>query len=73
MKLVDADVLIDLSRNREEAVKYIVRHPDFSVLGVSVFTKLELLDGASNKREMTNVLDFLRSLILARSIQPDFR
>lgn len=33
MKLVDADVLIDLSRVRDEAVKYFVQHPDFALLG----------------------------------------
>jgi predicted nucleic acid-binding protein len=61
MKLVDADVLIDLSKRRDKAVRYFAGIADFTIIGVSVMTKLELLDGAENKRELFAILDFFEA------------
>lgn len=57
--LLDSDVLIDISRNRQEAIDYVDTLPD--PWGISQVTAMELLVGAKNKREVAYLDEFLSS------------
>jgi predicted nucleic acid-binding protein len=51
--LVDTDVLIDVSRNNEGAIDYLEQLDDSWSL--SIITALELIVGARNKKEVTQI------------------
>jgi predicted nucleic acid-binding protein len=51
--LVDTDVLIDVSRNNEAAIDFL-DHLDDS-WSMSIITALELIVGARNKKEVTQI------------------
>jgi predicted nucleic acid-binding protein len=57
--LLDSDVLIDISRNRPEAIDYVDTLPDPWM--ISQVTAMELLVGARDKREVTYLDAFLSS------------
>ena len=57
--LLDSDVLIDVSRNRQEAIDYVDTLPD--PWAISQVTAMELLAGARNKREVSYLDAFLSS------------
>ena len=51
--LVDTDVLIDVSRNNEAAIEFLDHLGDSWL--ISIITALELIVGARNKREVTQI------------------
>jgi predicted nucleic acid-binding protein len=51
--LVDTDVLIDVSRNNEAAIDFLDHLGDSWL--ISIITALELIVGARNKREVTQI------------------
>jgi predicted nucleic acid-binding protein len=51
--LVDTDVLIDVSRNNEAAIDFLDQLGDS--WSISIITALELIVGARNKREVTQI------------------
>jgi len=55
--LVDTDILIDVGRGVEKAVKFIQSFGD--LLTVSVVTEMELVVGCRNKRELKSLEQFL--------------
>jgi hypothetical protein len=57
--LLDSDVLIDISRNRPEAIDYVDTLPDPWM--ISQVTAMELLVGARDKREVGYLDAFLSS------------
>jgi hypothetical protein len=57
--LLDSDVLIDISRNRPEAIDYVDTLPDPWM--ISQVTAMELLVGARDKREVAHLDAFLSS------------
>ena len=62
--LVDTDVLIDVSRNNEAAIAFL-DHLDDS-WSMSIITALELIVGARNKKEVTEI----DQLVTAYSAMP---
>ncbi len=58
--LVDTDILIDTSRAVPEAVDFITRHEQQSVVAISTVTQLELLIGCRTKVEQQQVDHFLQ-------------
>jgi hypothetical protein len=57
--LLDSDVLIDISRDRLEAIDYVDALPDAWM--ISQVTAMELLVGARDKREVAYIDKFLSS------------
>jgi predicted nucleic acid-binding protein len=57
--LIDSDVLIDISRDRPEAIDYVDTLPDPWM--ISQVTAMELLVGARDKREVAYLDAFLSS------------
>ncbi|SPF47848.1 putative Ribonuclease VapC19 [Candidatus Sulfopaludibacter sp. SbA4] len=57
--LLDSDVLIDVSRNRQEAIDYVDTLPE--PWAISQVTAMELLVGARNKKEVIDLDAFLSS------------
>lgn len=57
--LIDTDILIDVGRNIEEAVNYLARIEQQKVSGISTITKMELLVGSRNKRELKEIEEFV--------------
>jgi predicted nucleic acid-binding protein len=51
--LVDTDVLIDISRNNEDAIDFLDQLDDS--WSMSIITALELIVGARNKKEVTQL------------------
>lgn len=61
--LIDTDILIDASRKVDLAVDFIAAQERESVPGISLITKLELLAGCRNKRELQVAERFLRRFV----------
>lgn len=57
--LIDTDILIDVGRNTEEAVNYLAHIEQQNVAGISAITKMELLVGSRNKRELKEIEEFI--------------
>ena len=57
--LLNSDVLIDISRNRQDAIDYVDTLPD--PWAISTVTAMELLAGARNQKEVTYLDAFLSS------------
>ena len=57
--LVDTDVLIDVSRNNEAAISFLDQLDDF--WSVSIITALELIVGARNKKEVSEIDELVAS------------
>lgn len=51
--LVDTDVLVDVSRNNQAAIEFLDQLGDS--WSISIITALELIVGARNKREVTQI------------------
>jgi predicted nucleic acid-binding protein len=51
--LVDTDVLVDVSRNNQAAINFLDQLDDS--WSMSIITALELIVGARNKREVTQI------------------
>jgi predicted nucleic acid-binding protein len=51
--LIDTDVLIDVSRNNEAAIDFVDQLDEFWT--ISIITALELIVGARNKKEVTQI------------------
>ena len=62
--LVDTDVLIDISRNNEAAIDFLDQLDDS--WSMSIITALELIVGARNKKEVTQI----DQLVAAYSVIP---
>lgn len=58
--LVDSDILIDVSRNVQEAIDYLRRQSGAFTLTISSITQMELLVGCRNKTEQRQLERFLR-------------
>ncbi|WP_295436222.1 type II toxin-antitoxin system VapC family toxin [uncultured Thiodictyon sp.] len=61
--LIDTDILIDASRKVDLAVDFIAVQERGSVPGISLITKLELLAGCRDKRELQVAERFLRRFV----------
>jgi len=60
MKLIDTDILIDLSRGIADAEQFLeTLRKNNQLLAISVITNMELIRGCRNKIELKNLLDFL--------------
>lgn len=57
--IVDSDILIDLSRDEENAVNWIRRHEGRELLVISVVTQIELLFGSRDKVHLRTIKSFL--------------
>ena len=58
--IVDTDILIDVSRHVEQAIKTLDGYFESHVVAISVITQLELMLGCENKREFENLDEFLK-------------
>lgn len=60
MKLIDTDILIDFSHEIEAAEQFLetLRNNE-EVLAISAITRMELVGGCRNKRELAEVIEFL--------------
>jgi hypothetical protein len=59
MLLVDADILIDLSRNHPKAVDYFEHEVFADDVRLSPLTEMELVQGVRNKKELREMERFL--------------
>ena len=58
--IVDTDILIDVSRQIEQAINTLDGYFESHSVAVSVVTQLELMLGCENKREFENLDEFLK-------------
>jgi len=58
--VVDTDILIDAGRNIEQALACLQKYECQAILTVSIITKMELVVGCRDKRELHNTEKFLR-------------
>ncbi|MBN1351925.1 type II toxin-antitoxin system VapC family toxin [candidate division KSB1 bacterium] len=57
--LVDTDILIDVSRQENTAIKRLINEEKRSNLAISVITQMELIVGCRNKAELRILSSFL--------------
>lgn len=57
--LIDTDILIDIGKNDESAVKRLCDEEKKSTLAISTITQMELIVGCRNKTEMKILDEFL--------------
>ena len=57
--LFDTDILIDVSRNVEQAISFIEDFEAREIIGISTVTQMELLVGCQNKKEFSKLERFL--------------
>ena len=57
--LVDTDILIDMSRNIDEAITYIYQLNQHATVRISAITEMELVVGCRNKNELRELKPFL--------------
>ncbi len=62
--LVDTDILIDASRKLAIAVDFLDALEREGSVGISLITKLELMSGCRNKRELRATERFLRRFVV---------
>lgn len=62
--LVDMDILIDASRKLTTAVDFLDVLEREGSVGISLITKLELMSGCRNKRELRTTERFLRRFVV---------
>ncbi|MGH8479283.1 MAG: type II toxin-antitoxin system VapC family toxin [Gammaproteobacteria bacterium] len=62
--LADTDILIDASRKLITAVDFLDALEREGSVGISLITKLELMSGCRNKRELRTTERFLRRFVL---------
>lgn len=60
--IFDTDILIWVQHGNQRAVKLIEQDPDRSI---STMTYLELMQGASNRRQQATVLDYIKEFDIA--------
>jgi len=63
--LVDTDILIDVARGNETAIRFLEQAELQASLAVSVITEMELIIGCRNKRELRGMDTFLKRFIVA--------
>lgn len=59
MKVLDTNILIDLSRNDEKILAYLEKFEKEESFYISIITKLELIQGCRNKKELSHLKKFL--------------
>ena len=60
MKLIDTDILIDLSHEILAAEQFLeTLRNSGEALAISAITRMELVEGCRNKRELTETIEFL--------------
>ena len=59
MKILDTNILIDLSRDDEKILTYLEKVEKEEICYISIITKLELLQGGRNKKELNHLKKFL--------------
>lgn len=64
--VVDTDILIDAGRGVREAVDFLEKSGQDSILAVSAITKMELLVGCRNKIELQVIEQFLTRFQLVK-------
>ncbi len=57
--LIDADIMIDLSRNHPNAIDFFQRKVYAEEVRLSLFTEMELVQGVRNKKELKELRTFL--------------
>ncbi|MBK6605018.1 MAG: PIN domain-containing protein [Leptospiraceae bacterium] len=55
MKILDTNILIDLSRDDEKILTYLEKVEKEEICYISIITKLELLQGCRNKKELNHL------------------
>lgn len=58
--IVDTDILIDVGRNIEVAVKRLEAEEQVAKVGISIITQMELIVGCRNKKELNALDQFLK-------------
>jgi len=58
--LVDTDILIDVGRNIDIAVKCLEAEEQVATVGISVVTQMELIVGCRDKKELNELDRFLK-------------
>jgi predicted nucleic acid-binding protein len=69
--LVDTDILTDVGRNVEIAVKRLEAEEQVATVGISVVTQMELIVGCRNKKELQELDRFLKRFQII-SLNEDF-
>jgi predicted nucleic acid-binding protein len=60
MKLIDTDILIDFSHEISAAEQFLeTLRNSGEALAISAITRMELVEGCRNKRELTETIEFL--------------
>jgi predicted nucleic acid-binding protein len=59
LKILDTNILIDLSRDDEKILTYLEKVEKEEICYISIITKLELLQGCRNKKELNHLKKFL--------------
>ncbi|VXD18812.1 type II toxin-antitoxin system VapC family toxin [Planktothrix paucivesiculata] len=62
--LIDTDILIDFANNDIIAQERLVQESQKLLLTISIITKLELMVGCRNKRELESLEKFLKQFII---------
>ena len=57
--IVDTDILIDVGRNHQSAVERLQKEDEQANLAISIITKMELIVGCRNKKELKILDGFL--------------
>lgn len=57
--IVDTDILIDVGRNHQPAVERLKKEEEQTNLAISIITKMELIVGCRNKKELQTLDRFL--------------
>jgi predicted nucleic acid-binding protein len=68
--IVDTDVLIDVGRDREEAIASLAQIEQQSSPTISVITQMELLIGCRGKAELRKIERFLRRFHIVKMNEP---
>jgi len=64
MILLDTDILIDLGRNRSQAVAYLKSLEGKCLICISVLTEMECIAGCRNEAEVLALFDFKHRFII---------
>lgn len=59
LTIVDSDILIDVARGKVEAINCLLSLQQTSTLAISAVSKMELIVGCRNKKELQDLEKFL--------------
>jgi predicted nucleic acid-binding protein len=64
--IIDTDILIDVSRNNDQAISYLENLEMNYQLAISLITQMELIVGCRNKQELAMLDGFLKRFKVVR-------